>query len=158
MLEIIHAEYEKLHRLGGKPSKKLRVEDRLLLTLEYLREYRTLEHLAHEYNTVVSHVHGAIIWVENILIQHENFRLPGKKVLLEGEQKPRAVAIDVTESPVERPQRKQKKLFWQEKASYYKDAGGDRLGYAHRSFYCSSTGQCSRFHSLQRQHGQCYQS
>ena len=68
MLEIIHAEYEKLHRLGGKPSKKLRVEDRLLLTLEYLREYRTLEHLAHEYNTVVSHVHGAIIWVENTLI------------------------------------------------------------------------------------------
>jgi hypothetical protein len=105
MLEILQEAYDKLHQFGGKPSTKLRVEDRLLLTLQYWREYRTLEHLAYEYDTVVSNVHKAIEWVENTLIQDGTFRLPGKKSLIAAEQKPRAVAIDVTEHPIERPKK-----------------------------------------------------
>jgi hypothetical protein len=31
--------------------------------------------------------------------------LPGKKVLLSGEQKPQVIAIDVTEHPIERPKK-----------------------------------------------------
>jgi hypothetical protein len=34
--------------------------------------------------------------------------LPGKKMLTIGEQKPRAVAIDVTEHPIERPKKNRK--------------------------------------------------
>ena len=48
MLEILRETFEKQHRRGGKPPTKLRVEDRLLLTLQYWREYRTMEHLAYE--------------------------------------------------------------------------------------------------------------
>jgi hypothetical protein len=108
MLEILEPAYEELHKLGGKPSTKLPVEDRLLVTLQYWREYRTLEHLAYEYDTVVSNVHKAIEWVENTLIQDGSFRLPGKKALISAEPKSRAVAIDVTESPIERPKKNRK--------------------------------------------------
>jgi hypothetical protein len=108
MLEILEQAYEKLHKLGGKPPTKLYIEDRLLLTLQYWREYRTLEHLAYEYDTVVSNIHKAIEWVENTLIQAGAFRLPGKKTLVIEGQKPQAVAIDVTEHPIERPKKNRK--------------------------------------------------
>ena len=108
MLAILLETFEKEHRRGGKPPKKVFVEDRLLITLQYWREYRTMEHLAYDYNTVVSNIHKAITWAENILIQHEEFRLPGKKALIEGEQKPRVVAIDVTAHTVERPKKNRK--------------------------------------------------
>jgi len=52
MLEILEKAFEQLHKRGGKPATKLRVEDRLLVTLQYYREYRTMEHLAYEYDTV----------------------------------------------------------------------------------------------------------
>jgi hypothetical protein len=110
MLEILELAYEQLHKRGGKPPTKLYVEDRLLVTLQHWREYRSLEHLAYEYNTVVSNIHKAIEWVENTLVQDSTFRLPGKKSLISDkqkseEQKPRAVAIDVTEHPIERPKK-----------------------------------------------------
>jgi hypothetical protein len=108
MLDILQAAFDTLHKFGGKPSTKLRVEDRLLVTLPYWREYRTLEHLAYDYDTVVSNIHKAIVWVENTLMQDGTFRLPGKKTLIDSEQKPRAVAIDVTESPIERPKKSRK--------------------------------------------------
>jgi hypothetical protein len=108
MLETLQEAYETLHKLGGKPSKKLFVEDRLLVTLQYWREYRTLEHLAYDYNTVKSYIHKVIVWVEDTLIQDGTFRLPGKKSLLGGQEKPRVVAIDVTEHPIERPKKSRK--------------------------------------------------
>jgi hypothetical protein len=40
MLSILQREYEVLHQKGGKPPK-LTVEDKLSITLRYLREYRT---------------------------------------------------------------------------------------------------------------------
>jgi hypothetical protein len=105
MLEILYTAHEKLHKKGGKPNTKLQVEDKLLLTLQYWREYRTLEHLAFDYDTVKSYVHKSIVWVENTLIRSGTFRLPGKKVLIAEGQKPKTVAVDVTESPIERPKK-----------------------------------------------------
>ena len=46
ILGILHAAHDELHKNGGKPNTKLQVEDKLLLALQYWREYRTLEHLA----------------------------------------------------------------------------------------------------------------
>ena len=108
MLEVLQEAFEELHKFGGKPPTKLRVEDRLLLTLQYWRTYQTMEHLAYEYDTVVSNIHKAIEWVEDSLIKDATFRLPGKKTLLAGEQKPRSIAIDVTEHPIERPKKNRK--------------------------------------------------
>jgi len=111
MLEILQEAFDQQHQRGGKPPTKLRVEDRLLLTLQYWRTYVTMEHLAYEYNTVVSNIHKVIEWVEDTLIRDSTFRLPGKKTLLADEQKPRTIAIDVTESPIERPKKNRKSII-----------------------------------------------
>ena len=105
MLEVLHTAHEKLYKNGGKPNTKLHVENKLLLALQYWREYRTMEHLAYEYDTVKSYVHQSIEWVENTLIHSGLFCLPGKKALMTEVQKPKAITVDVTESPIERPKK-----------------------------------------------------
>ncbi|ABQ55644.1 IS5 family transposase [Legionella pneumophila serogroup 1] len=45
MTEILRKAEEELKVKGGKPNK-LAVEERLLMTLEYLREYRTYFHIS----------------------------------------------------------------------------------------------------------------
>lgn len=105
MLEILQKAFEKLQQQGGKPLTKLQVEDKLLLTLQYWREYRTMEHLGYEYGVAKSAVHKALVWVENALICDGTFRLPGKDCLVSGEEKPKTILIDVTESPIERPKK-----------------------------------------------------
>jgi hypothetical protein len=105
MLEILQTEWNKQHKRGGKKPQRLQVEDKLLLTLQYWREYRTMEHLAYEYNTVKSYIHKSMVWVENTLIREGTFNLPGKNALIAGENKPQTILIDVTESPIERPKK-----------------------------------------------------
>jgi hypothetical protein len=48
MVSILQREYAALHQKGGKPPK-LTVEDKLYITLKYLREYRTMDSIAAEY-------------------------------------------------------------------------------------------------------------
>jgi len=108
MLEVLQRAFEEPHKSGGQPPTKLQVEDRLLLTLQYYRESRTMEHLGYEYDVVVSAVHSTIEWVENVLIRDGTFSLPGKKTLIAPENTPRTVVVDVTESPIERPKKNRK--------------------------------------------------
>jgi hypothetical protein len=104
MLEILQEDFDERHKKGGKPPW-LQVEDKLLFTLEYYREYRTMDHLAEEYDTVKSNIHKSIVWVENTLIREGTFNLPGKNCLVDEDEKPETILIDVTESPIERPQK-----------------------------------------------------
>ena len=48
MLEIVKIAALKKNRKGGRPST-LSIEDQILMTLEYLREYRTYFHLGQSY-------------------------------------------------------------------------------------------------------------
>ncbi len=48
MANILNTQYAVDHELGGKPSK-LVIEDKLLMTLEYWREYRTYFHIGTSY-------------------------------------------------------------------------------------------------------------
>jgi hypothetical protein len=118
MLEILREAFDDLHKQGGKPLTKLQVEDKLLLTLQYWREYRTMEHLAYEYGVVKSAVYSSMVWVENTLVRDGMFRLPGKNALIAGENKPQTILIDVTESPIERPKKTAEILFRQEETSH----------------------------------------
>lgn len=56
MLDIPQEAFDTLHQRGGKPPTQLYAEDKLLLInnigLQYYWEYRTMEHLACEYDTV----------------------------------------------------------------------------------------------------------
>ncbi len=88
----------------GRPSK-LSLEDQVLMTLEYLREYRTYFHIAQTWGVYESTAYRIIRSVEDTLISSGKFSLPGKKKLLEPEHTIEVVVVDVTESPIERPQK-----------------------------------------------------
>ena len=80
MLSILQKKYDKNHKFGGRPPK-LSVENKLMITLKYLREYRTIECIVHDYGVSKSTVCESIQWVENTLKQDGAFKLPVKKVL-----------------------------------------------------------------------------
>ena len=90
---------------GGKPHR-LTIEDRLLMTLEYLREYRTYFHLGKSYDLSESACYRGCRWVEDTLIKSSRFSLPGKKALLKSDVEFEVVLIDAAESPIERPKKK----------------------------------------------------
>jgi transcriptional antiterminator len=103
MTEILTVEHQKKHTKGGR-NPKLTLEEQLLMTLKYLRQYVTQKELAYEFEVGEATVHDTIEWVENTLVKDGKFKLPGKKVLLEDESI-EVILVDVTECPVERPKK-----------------------------------------------------
>lgn len=97
-------------RFSGRPSV-LSVEEQILVTLEYWREYRTYFHIATDWGISESTVCRIVHRVEHRLMESGQFRLPGKKRLVLGFGRPEVVVMDVTETPIERPKRKQR-LFY----------------------------------------------
>ncbi len=104
MVEILQEAYAQKHRRRGR-TPKLSIEDLLLATLEYLREYRTYAHIAASYGIAESNIYRGIKWVENTLIQNGTFSLPGRKALLKSDMAYEVILVDATESPIERPQK-----------------------------------------------------
>jgi hypothetical protein len=104
MVEILQAAEVVQKAKGGRPNK-LSMPTRLLMTLEYIREYRTYAHIGMSYGLGESNAFAAIRWIENILIQSKEFRLPGKKTLSRNENQYEVILIDATESPIERPKK-----------------------------------------------------
>lgn len=108
MVEIVgNAEQQKklaAKAPGGRPIK-LSLENRILMTLEYLREYRTYANIGISYGLCESKVWAHIKWVEDVLIKSKEFRLPGRKALIKSDYEYEVVLIDATESPIERPKK-----------------------------------------------------
>ena len=113
MIAILTKAEASLKAQGGKPNK-LSIEDRLLMTLEYLREYRTYFHISRSFGISESACYRNIRWVEDTLINDGKFSLPGRKALLKSDVEYEVVLIDATESPIER-QKKNKNYSIQEK-------------------------------------------
>lgn len=105
MMDILReADLQKKARGGRK--NKLILEDRLLMALEYIREYRTYFHVSQSYGISESTAYDTIKWIEDTLIKHPDFRLPGRKSLLKSDVDYEVVLIDATETPIERPKKK----------------------------------------------------
>ena len=104
MIELLSAAQIKKKAQGGRPNKLI-LEDLLLMTLEYLREYRTYFHIGRSYGVSESNAYQAIKWVENTLIKSKEFSLPGRKALLKSDMDYEVVLIDATETPIERPKK-----------------------------------------------------
>ncbi len=120
MIKILSVQYAVDHEQGGKPSR-LTIEDKLLMTLEYWREYRTYFHIGNSYECSESQAYKSIKWVENTLMRSGVFNVPGKKTL-HTVDKETVILIDVTESPIERPKKKSAQvLLWQEEKAYDKN-------------------------------------
>ncbi|MEM1281056.1 MAG: IS5 family transposase [Cyanobacteria bacterium P01_H01_bin.152] len=109
MLKVLKPQWRPLPQPGAKP--KLGIEDRILLTLEYWREYRTYFHIGSSWGVSESTVCRIVHWVEATLMQSGRFRLPGKKQLFQGFGTLKVIVIDVTETPIERPKRRQRQFY-----------------------------------------------
>jgi hypothetical protein len=104
MRDVLQAAYMLRKARGGKPNR-LPVDQRLLMTLEYWREYRTYFHIGRSYGLSESAAYRNIKWCEDTLIKSGAFTLPGKKALLKSDMRYEVVLIDATESPVQRPKK-----------------------------------------------------
>jgi hypothetical protein len=104
MIHILE-EAERIKKALGGKANRLSLQDRLLMSLEYLREYRTYFHVASSYGLSESACYKNIRWIENTLIKHPDFALPGRKALLKSDMEYELVLIDATESPIERPKK-----------------------------------------------------
>ncbi len=102
-LDMCEALQEHLPSGGREP--KLRLEDRLLLTLMYWREYRTQLHIAQTYGVSEPTVCRTIRAVGDALMRSGRFTLPGRKALTRSDVQYQVVVIDATECPVERPKK-----------------------------------------------------
>jgi len=104
MIKII-TDADKIKKAKGGRKNKLSIENRVLITLEYLREYRTYAHIAASYGISESAAFQTIRFVENVLVKSKEFRLPGKKALLKSDFEFDVILIDATETPIERPKK-----------------------------------------------------
>lgn len=113
MLEILE-EADRYKRIkGGRPSV-LSVLDKLVIMLQYYREYRTMDNIAFDYQTNKSTVYYAIKWAEDTLIKHKTFHLPSRKKLLE-DTSIEIIVVDATEVEIERPQKNRKNIIRERK-------------------------------------------
>lgn len=111
IVQILQAAEVKKKSRGGKPNI-LTMEDRLLMALEYLREYRTYFHVAASYGVSESSCYRNIRWIEDVLVKYPDFRLPGRKELLKRDVSYEVILVDATETPIERP-KKDRSVFTQ---------------------------------------------
>jgi Helix-turn-helix of DDE superfamily endonuclease len=103
MVTVLKPHLDRTGKKGGQ--SKLSVEDHLLITLEYWREYRTQFHIAQSWGIHESTACRIVRKVEDLLIGSGIFRLPGKRQLLQSEQSWDVVVVDVSETPIERPKK-----------------------------------------------------
>lgn len=92
------------HATKGVKSS-LSIENQLLITILYWREYRDQVHTAVDYGVSQSTICRTIIQIENILIQSGEFSLPGKKSLRSKDSPYEVTVVDVMETPTERPKK-----------------------------------------------------
>ena len=101
MVGVFHEAQAQKKKAGR--SSKLSLEDKLLLTLSYWREYRTQFHIAANYGVHESTANRIITRVEDLLIGSGRFSLPKRREVIETEWT--VVLVDVTETPIERPKK-----------------------------------------------------
>ncbi len=104
MVEILKEEEVEKKRRGGKPNT-LSMEERVLMWLEYIREYRTYFHTGASWGVSESACFRNCVWIEDILIKQKEFSLPQRTAPLKSENEIEIVTVDATESPIERPKK-----------------------------------------------------
>ena len=115
MIEIlIEKELEK-NKLGARPNK-MSLEERLLMWLEYMREYGTYFHIATKHKISESTCFRNCVWIEDILIKSKEFKLPNKKEFVNN-LNIETVIVDASESPIQRPKKSKENTTQERKRS-----------------------------------------
>jgi hypothetical protein len=84
---------------------------KILVTLQYWREYRTYFHIGATWGVSESTIWRTVNDMELTLMKSGKFRIPGKKALLKGCDYLEIVVMDVTDPAIKRPKRRQKKYY-----------------------------------------------
>ena len=92
MFEIVDQALKEKKAKGGRPNK-LSTSDMILMTLEYLREYRTYFHISKNYGISESNCYYTIRFVEDALIKSKHFSLPGRKQLLKSDMEYEVIVL-----------------------------------------------------------------
>jgi hypothetical protein len=101
MLEILIEAYKIKKAKGGRKNKTT-IETMLLMTLEYWREYRTYFSIGVRYGLSEGYSYKVIKWVEDVLNDRPEFKLPKIEKLKEIE----TIIVDGTEVQIQRPKKK----------------------------------------------------
>jgi len=104
MLSILHRANEEMHMQGGRPPR-LSVLDKLVVTLGYYHDYRTMQNIAFDYEVSKSRISDAVKWVESVLIKDGAFALPSKRELVKADTELVIAIVDATEQETERPKK-----------------------------------------------------
>ena len=99
MLAVLKTAYQLKHAKGGR-KPKLSLEDLLMATLQYVREYRTYEEIAADFGIHESNLLRRSQWVEVTLVQ-SGFTI--SRTPLSSED---TVMIDATEVKINRPKKR----------------------------------------------------
>ena len=134
MVEILTEAQTRKKAKGGRPNK-LTLPEMLLMTLEYLREYRTYFHVGVSYGLSESNAYQTIRWVENTLVKSKAFALPGKKALRDESPDMEVILIDATETPIQRPKKRTPALLGQKEAAHDKNASSRRVSVRNDSLH-----------------------
>ena len=119
IVELVKNAIKKIHEekpnktKGIKPS--LSIENRILLTLYYIRHYPTFVNLGKAFNISESYANKIYHYILNILV--DELHVPGDKELLNADLD--TIVIDVSEQEIERPEKKQKKYYSGKKKKTY---------------------------------------
>lgn len=97
---------------GQKPS--IIIEDKILLTLYYLRHYPTFKDLGDRFNISESYANKIYHSILTILVQE--LHVPGSKELSKADLD--TIVIDVSEQEIERPVKKQNDYYSGKKKTY----------------------------------------
>ena len=104
VFEMMVAVVSQKQRAFGRP-RKLSVEDQVLLSLCYWREYRSQFHVASSFGVSEATVCRTVKQVEAALLSDKRFHLPGKKALHNGSLDLAVIVVDASEQRIERPQK-----------------------------------------------------
>lgn len=104
MVEVYEEELLKSYKRKGRPSK-LSAADKVLMMLEYNREYRTYFHISKNYGLAEGNAYKCIKQVEELLLKSGKFSLPKRTSLLGEKVAYEVLLIDATESEIARPKK-----------------------------------------------------
>ncbi len=124
MYKALEEAYKKIHSIKGGNPNGTPIGLKLVIALEYWREYRGLRQMAFDYNMPLTTLRDCIVWVEDILSKSEQFKIPELKEKYRHHEDESStvsvVIVDVEEQPIERPKENQRAHYSGKKNSYSK--------------------------------------
>jgi Helix-turn-helix of DDE superfamily endonuclease len=103
MLCVMQERERNKKKVGRTPV--LTIEEQVLCTLEFWREYPTYFHHGLDWGVHETTAQRIVERVEDTLIKSGKFSLPGKRQLIESSLNFEVIVVDVTEHPIERPKK-----------------------------------------------------